>query len=66
LLSDPDEEVIKRYGLRHEKGHDDSDIARPAELLIDGNGVIRTAVFTDNFRVRTHPDAVLEAAAPLR
>jgi peroxiredoxin len=66
LLSDPDEEIIKRYGLLHEKGHEGSDIARPAELLIDGSGVIRLAVFTDNYRVRTRPEAVLEAAAKLR
>jgi peroxiredoxin len=66
LLSDSDEEVIKRYGLLHEKGRGgESDIARPAELLLDRSGVIRWAMFTDNFRVRVHPEAVLEAARQL-
>ena len=66
LLSDADERVIKRYGLLHEKGRGSSDIARPADLLLDSNGVIRWAMFTDNIRVRPHPDALLRAAERLR
>ncbi len=66
LLSDPDERVIKRYGLLHAKGHGSSDIARPADLLLDSNGVIRWAMFTDNIRVRARPEAVLQAAERLR
>jgi len=67
LLSDPDEQVIKRYGLVHEKGYqDESDISRPADLLLDGDGVIRWAMFTDNFRIRARPEALLEAAKRLR
>jgi peroxiredoxin len=66
LLSDPDEAAIKRYGLLHEKGMGTSDIARPADLLLDGNGVIRWAMFTENVRVRAHPEALLEAAKGLR
>lgn len=67
LLSDPDEQVIKRYGLVHEKGYQgESDISRPADLLLDGNGVIRWAMFTDNIRVRAKPEALLEAAKSLR
>ena len=65
LLSDEDEAVTKRYGLLHEKGHD-RNIARPANLLLDGGGVIRWAVFTDNIRVRTHPAEVLEQAKALK
>lgn len=65
LLSDADEQVIKRYGLLHEKGAGDTDIARPAVLLLDGQGVIRWAMFTDNFRVRAHPEALLAAARQL-
>ena len=65
LLSDADEAVTKRYGLLHEKGSD-RDIARPANLLLDGNGIIRWAVFTDNIRVRPHPSTVLEQAKALK
>jgi peroxiredoxin Q/BCP len=62
LLSDPEEKVIKRYGLLHAGGKQGQDIARPAELLLDGQGVIRWVMFTDNLRVRTRPETVLEAA----
>ena len=65
LLSDTDEAVTKRYGLVHEKGSD-RDIARPANLLLDGSGVIRWAVFTDNIRVRPRPATVLEQAKALQ
>jgi len=65
LLSDPDERVIKQYGLLHEKGHGGSDIARPADLLLDRDGVIRWARFTDNIRVRPHPDEILVEAKRL-
>jgi peroxiredoxin len=66
LLSDEDEQVIKRYGLIHEKGKGPEDISRPADLLLDPQGVIRWAMFTDNIRVRAHPEALLEAARKLR
>jgi peroxiredoxin len=66
LLSDTDEQVIRRYGLVHSKGHDNSDIARPADLLLDARGVIRWAMFTDDIRVRAHPDALLAAARRMK
>ena len=65
LLSDEDEQVIKRYGLFHSGGKNGADISRPAVLLLDGQGIIRWAMFTDNVRVRAHPDALLEAAKKL-
>lgn len=66
LLSDPKNEVIKRYGLLHPSGRaDGQDIARPAEILVDGQGVIRWVMFTDNLRVRARPEMVLEAAQKL-
>jgi hypothetical protein len=58
--------VIKRYGLLHAKGNGDLDISRPADLLLDGQGVIRWAMFTDNIRVRAHPEALLDAARRLQ
>lgn len=53
--------MIERYGLVHKAGHGRQDIARPAVLLLDSAGVIRWAMFTENFRVRVHPDALLAA-----
>lgn len=66
MLSDADEQVIKRYHLLHEKGNRGADIARPANLLLDREGIIRWAMFTDNIRVRPHPEVLLQAARELR
>lgn len=66
LLSDPEEKVIKSYGLLHaQQGNNGQDIARPAELLLDREGVIRWLMFTDNLRVRVRPEEVLDAAAKM-
>jgi peroxiredoxin len=62
FLSDPNADVIRRYGVLHPKGGEDGkDIARPAEFLVDAGGIIRWVNLTDDFRVRARPDAVLEA-----
>jgi peroxiredoxin len=67
LLSDASTETIRRYDLLHkdavEKGRD---IARPAEFLIDRNGVVRWRNLTENFRVRARPEQILEAARNLK
>jgi len=62
VLSDPNAEVIRRYGLLHPKGGEDGhDIARPAEILIDQSGTIRWENLTDDIRVRARPGQVLQA-----
>jgi peroxiredoxin len=66
LLSDEDEQVIQRYGLMHQQGKGEANIARPAVLLLDREGVIRWAMFTDNVRVRVHPEALLKAGKQLQ
>jgi peroxiredoxin len=38
ILSDADAKVIRQYGLLHEKGHGESDIALRTTLLIDREG----------------------------
>ena len=38
ILSDPGALVIRKYGLLHENGHDDSDIAIRTTLFIDAEG----------------------------
>jgi hypothetical protein len=59
--------VIERYGLVHAKGRfGTSDISRPADLLLDANGIIRWAMFTENWRVRARPEALLAAARDLQ
>jgi len=67
LLSDSGTTTIRRYDLVHkdavEKGHD---IARPAEFLIDRDGIVRWRNLTENFRVRARPEQMLDAARNLK
>jgi peroxiredoxin len=62
LLSDPDAKVIRRYDVLHSgAGPKGADTARPAEFLLDSNGVVRWVNLTDNVAVRARPEQVLEA-----
>jgi peroxiredoxin len=62
LLSDPKAEVIRRYDVLHPgAGPKGADIARPAEFLLDSNGVVRWVNLTENIAVRARPEQVLEA-----
>ena len=67
FLSDPNTEVIKRYDLLHEgQGTNGGGIARPAEFLLDSQGVVRWKNVTENYMVRARPEQILEAAAQLQ
>jgi peroxiredoxin len=62
LLSDPDAKIISRYEVLHPgAGPKRVDIARPAEFLLDSNGIVRWANLTENIAVRARPEQVLEA-----
>jgi peroxiredoxin len=62
FLSDPKAEVIRRYDLLHRAaGPNGTDIARPAEFLIDSTGTIRWVNLTENIAIRARPEQVLEA-----
>lgn len=62
LLSDPDARVIRRYDVLHPgMGPKGSDIARPAEFLLDSDGIVRWVNLTENIAVRARPEQVLEA-----
>ena len=62
FLSDPKTDVIRRYDvLHHGAGPKGTDIARPAEFLIDSNGIIRWVNLTENIAVRARPGQVLGA-----
>lgn len=58
FLSDPEAKVVRRYNLEHPFG--DQVIARPAEFLIDPTGTVRWVDLTEDYRVRTRPETVLE------
>ena len=62
LLSDPNAKVIRRYDVLHPgAGPKGADIARPAEFLIDSNGMVRWVNLTENIAVRARPEQVLDA-----
>jgi peroxiredoxin len=62
FLSDPKAEVIRLYDLLHPgAGPKGTDIARPAEFLIDSTGIIRWVNLTENIVVRARPEQVLKA-----
>jgi peroxiredoxin len=62
FLSDPKAEVIRRYDLLHRgAGPKGTDIARPAEFLIDSTGTIRWVNLTENIAVRARPEQVMGA-----
>ena len=62
LLSDPNAKVIRRYDVLHPgAGPKGGDIARPAEFLLDSNGIVRWVNLTENIAVRARPEQVLEA-----
>ena len=67
FLSDPNAETIRRFDLLHEgAGENGRDIARPAEFLLDNNGVVRWVNLTENYWVRARPEQFFEAARLLK
>lgn len=61
FLADPKAEVVRRYDLLHPgAGPKGTDIARPAEFLIDANGTIRWINLTESIAVRLRPEQVLQ------
>jgi peroxiredoxin len=62
FLSDPKTETIRRYDLLHAgAGPKRTDIARPAEFLLDPTGTVRWVNLTENIGVRARPVQVLQA-----
>ncbi len=62
ILSDAKLDVIRRWDLVHaHAGPDGTDIARPAEFLIDSAGKVRWVNLTEDYRVRARPQQVLAA-----
>ncbi len=67
ILSDPQAETIRRYNLLHKAGGPEgSDIARPAEFLVDSSGTVRWTNFTEDIRMRAKADEMLAAAKGLK
>jgi peroxiredoxin len=67
FLSDRDAKVLDRLNIRHRKGRvqDGGDIAFPAQILVDKDGIVRWTFTTDNYRVRAAPEDIFAAIAAL-
>jgi peroxiredoxin len=62
ILSDSNAEVARHYDVLHKgAGPKGTDIARPAEFLIDSSGTVRWVNLTDSILVRARPNQVLNA-----
>jgi peroxiredoxin len=63
LLSDPDTAATKQYHLLHAgAGPSGSNVSRPAEFLVDQNGIVRWTNFAEDIRVRARADEMLVEA----
>ena len=60
FLSDPSLAVIRRYDVAN------GGEARPAEFLLDSNGIVRWRNLTSNMLVRARPEQLLEAIETMR
>ncbi len=66
MLSDRDLAVTDAFGLRNQGIHSGPPVGAealpvPASLLIDGNGKVLWAEFSDNYQRRSGPEIVLAA-----
>jgi len=60
FLCDPNREVIQQLDLVHAGGSmEGDDIFRPAEFLIDPQGIVRWVNLTENWRLRPRPEDIL-------
>jgi peroxiredoxin len=60
VVSDPQLEATKKYGLVHEKGMMGKDCPRPTTLLLDQNRVIKWMRAEADVRTRPDPDEIFE------
>ncbi len=66
FLSDPNTEAIRRYDILDKgAGMGGHDVARPAEFLVDRNGVVRWRNLTEDYRVRPRPEEMVAEAQKL-
>jgi len=56
ILSDEKLDVLRKYDLVHEGGFRGADISRPAEFLLNAEGVVIWRSLTDDYTVRLKAD----------
>ena len=66
FLLDEDRRVTKAYGLHHRFGHDALNIAHPATLVIDRDGIVRFIYRSENQLDRAPLEQVMDALRKLK
>ena len=68
ILSDPQGGVLDTLNIRHRGGRasDGGDVAYPAQILVDRQGVVRWTYESAYYRVRASPDEIFAAIATLK
>lgn len=66
FLSDPQGQVLDQLGIHQRGGRiDGADIAYPAQVLVDRDGVVRWTYTSESYRVRARPEDVFTAIQSL-
>ena len=65
FLADTEGELLDALGIRHRDAPGHGDIAYPASMLVDEDGVVRWQFRSPGFRERAHPDDVFAAIEAL-
>ena len=62
ILSDPEGSAIRAFGLLHPDALPGAGfpVSRPAEFILDDEGVIRTRFLAKNWRIRERAERLLE------
>jgi peroxiredoxin len=62
FLSDREGKVLDLLGIRHRGGNPGGgDVAYPAQILVDKDGIVRWTYSSDYYRVRAQPDDIFAA-----
>ena len=61
MLCDPELEVTARYELRNVSPTGISPLPIPTTFLVDAEGIVRWIDQAEDYRVRSHPDRLLQA-----
>lgn len=65
LLADPEGAVVDHFGMRHENGMGERDVARPGVFVLDENRKVVWRSLTDNYRMRVRPAEIINALGEL-
>jgi peroxiredoxin len=61
FLSDRQGAVLDQLNIRHRGGQDGTDVAFPAQVLVERDGIVRWAFQSTSVRHRARPEAIFAA-----